>query len=402
MRDLRLSFTDAWEEEVGGIIADSLCNGCFAIAKETGEAKYIFSFEGENVLQSGLYYRIYPYGRELFFVPGYAKSIRAWNQDTRQQTAYPIMGKSDSSYRYVDSCRIGDVIWLLPASLSQPLVSFDLERHTVEFWNDYMNGQPEEIKSKTGEVFFRQYAVTGTRAYTVLRDSPYLVCFDLKEKQFSVKRISGKEYAFNDVGYGMNSFWLAQKGSAEILRWQPDTGETEIYRPPVMEDGPSAGYSNIIEHQGRIFLIPNIGTKILEANPAKKELEVFCELPKDLGRMQDERSGWRRFYFYRNIGDQIRLYPNQADSVVDIHVAEQYAVCQSYQISEEWYREVFQKQLMPAYFADTFSKKGAELQETKRVDLDAFASYVEQRQSDERTEEELNYGKKIHQTLICN
>ncbi|MCI8565726.1 MAG: hypothetical protein HFI39_05300 [Lachnospiraceae bacterium] len=400
MRDLKLSFTDVLEGKEKWLMADTLCNGCFAMDKKTGNIEHLFSFEGESPVTAGLYYQIYPYGRELFFVPGYARSICAWNPDTNKQTVYPITKKEKMPYRYVDSCRIDNKIWLFPASLSQPVVLFDLERRTVEFWNDYTDGQPDEIKNRTGEVFFRQYVIRGAKAYAVLHGSPYLVCFDLQEKVFSVKQIAGKEYAFNDVGYGRDSFWFAQKGSYEVLRWHPQTEERETYRWPDLADGPGAGYSNVIGYQERIFLVPFTGTKILEASPAKKELEVFCELPQDLGCMKDERKGWRRFYSCRSMGGRIRLYPNQADLMVDIHVAEKYACGQSYQISEAWYRDVFQKQLLPAWLADKFSKDNGEIQENGLVDLEAYVSYIEQREPDERTAERVNYGERIHRALL--
>ena len=63
MRDLRLSFTDAFEEEAGWLMADTLCNGCFAMDKKTGNIEHLFSFEGESPVTAGLYYQIYPYGR---------------------------------------------------------------------------------------------------------------------------------------------------------------------------------------------------------------------------------------------------------------------------------------------------------------------------------------------------
>ena len=66
MRDLKLSFTDAYETETSWIVAETLCNACFELDKETGRVNYLFSFEGERPLQQGLYHQIYSCGRDLF------------------------------------------------------------------------------------------------------------------------------------------------------------------------------------------------------------------------------------------------------------------------------------------------------------------------------------------------
>lgn len=395
MRDLKLSFADAFETEDSWIVADTLCNACFSIDRATGRAEYLFSFEGERPLQDGLYYRIYSYGRELIFVPGYAKRICVWNRDTKERIYYPVTEKGDTGNRYVDSYRIGDRIWLLPSSLEQPVVVFDIKGRKTEYWDLPMDPVLKEAADRNAPVFYRQYVKQGTKVYTVIRERSYLVCIDVEEKTLSVERIG--DYQFTDVGYDGTAFWFSLLKSGSVIRWKPDTGVTERYLPP--EEYDEIGYSNVMEIRGRILLVPNTGNCLLEPDPLDKRLKVFCLLPEKLGKMEDIRGGWKRFYSYRVLGDVIRLCPNQADQMVDIHVSQKQAYGRWYRPDEEWYRDVFQRQLLDRYLADKMSEAPSEAMESRLVDLEAYLSYVERADRRQAKIHESSCGERIHQAL---
>ncbi|MCI8996459.1 MAG: hypothetical protein HFI30_12390 [Lachnospiraceae bacterium] len=398
MRDLKLSFADAYETETSWIVADTLCNACFEIDKATGKTEYLFSFKGEKLLQDGLYYRIYSYGRELIFAPGYAKQICIWNMDTKEQTCHSIIGERDLGYRYVDSYRIGDILWLFPSSLDQPIVTFDIKRRKTEYWNDYMTHIPEEVKDRGHPVFFRQYAKREKQAYTVLKNSPYLVRFDLEKRDASIKKIG--DYLFTDVGCDETAFWFSLLQSDSVIRWEPDSGFLEKFDSHEPDSG--MGYSNIIENQGRILLIPNLDNKIMEPDLLTKDLKVFCSLPEGLGKMKDVRNGWRRFFSYRNMEDVVRLCPNQADCMVDIEVNKRQAHGRFYDVEEVWWREVFHKQAIIPCFAEEMAETEGEIMENSLADLETYLDYIKQMESRQPKICENSYGKRIHQALNCN
>lgn len=395
MRDLKLSFADTYETEDSWIVADTLCNACFSIDKTTGKAAYLFSFEGEKPLQDGLYYRIYSYGKELIFVPGYAKQICVWNRDTKERVYYPITDEGAAGNRYIDSYRVADMIWLLPSSLEQPIVVFDRKRRKTEFWNLPMGAVPEDVEAGKAPVFYRQYIKRGMKVYTVIRDSSYFVCIDLAEKTLSVEKIG--DYEFTDVGYDGATFWFSLRGSGSVIRWEPDTGVTERYQPP--ESNEKIGYSNVIEFQGRILLVPNEGGCLLEPNPFGKTLEIFCHLPENLDKMKDVRSGWKRFFSYRVTEDTIRLCPNQADQMVDIHVGTKQAYGRAFLLDEEWRRDVFQGRFLNRDLADKMSEAPAEAMESSLVDLEAYLAYVEQMDYAQAKAQAGCCGERIHQAL---
>lgn len=397
MRDLKLSFTDAYETDTSWIVADALCSACFELDKKTGRADYLFSFEGERPLQSGVYHQIYSCGNELFFVPGYAGNICVWNPDTGERAYYAVKENGDDGHRYVDSCRIGDELWLLPSALEQPIVKFDMRKRRAEYWAGHGEGIPEETADKKKPVFFRQYVRSGRKVYAVVGNSPYLACTDLDKKKTSVKRVG--DYSLTDLCPDGNAFWFSMQGSGDILRWDAETGAAELY--PSESAGEGKGYSNLIKSSGGLLLVPETGNRLMRVNPERKRVEAFCRLPKELGRMGDERAGWRRFFFYRNLGDIVRLYPNQADLMVDIYVKERRAVGRGYRLEPGWYREVFREKFLNAHFAEELSGERAEAAETWTADLDAYLAYVGQAERKTPEAGGGGFGEAIHRALDC-
>ncbi len=398
MRDLKLSFTDAYETETSWIVAETLCNACFELDKETGRVNYLFSFEGERPLQQGLYHQIYSCGRDLFFTPGYAKRICVWNMDTGERTYYPVTEKGDTGQRYVDSYRIGDAIWLLSSSLKQPIVRFDMKCRKAEYWEGYSDAVPEEAADKKRPVFLRQYAKKGKEVYAVVRDSPYLACFDLENRRVSVKKVG--DYLLEDLCLDGAVFLFSMRGSGDILRWEADTGAMEIY--PSETPGEERGYSNLIKIGGELLLVPNEGSRVMRVNPAGKRIEAFCDLPEGLGRMEDVRAGWRRFFSYRCEGDVVRLYPNQADCMVDVHMCERRISGRKFCLEESQYLDVFQKKILNAHFAEELLGERAEVAETRAADLDAYLVYVAQERQITLKSSESSYGETIHRALDCD
>lgn len=397
MRDLKLSFADAYETETSWIVAETLCNACFELDKETGRVSYLFSFEGEKPLQAGLYHQIYSCGKDLFFVPGYAKRICAWNMDTGERAYYPVTEKGDAGHRYVDSCRIGDAVWLLPSSLSQPIVRFDMRRRRAEYWQDYADAVPEGVDKKR-PVFFRQYVKNGTEVHAVVRDSPYMACFDLENRKVSVKKVGDRP--LTDLCLDGTVFWFSMRDGDDVLRWEADSGAMEIY--PSETSGEGRGYSNLIKVGGEILLVPNVGGQVMRVNPAEKRVEAFCDLPEELGRMGDARAGWRRFFSYRCEGNLVRLYPNQADRMVDVHVSGRRASGREFHLEESQYRDVFRKKILNAHFAKELSGEKAEAMETPVADLDAYLAYVAQEGRRTQRVGSGGCGEAIHRALDCD
>jgi len=370
-----ITFSGAYDDGENLIVSSHVFNGMLRINKETAVAEYVCSFDNDATNMLLLHYKIFKYNGYLVFVPNNAKSVYLYNMDEEKMSYYPIDEKEAARTRCITYALNNNKLWLFYAFAEHPVVIFDLDTKTVEYWDGIINKLPEEIsKRKKMAVFWNAFAQNGAKVYGVIWKSPYVVEIDMNSKKVLIHKMLQEDLQLTAIACDGDTLWLVESRNKLILKWNKKQGVIGRFQADEKYLVSQSVYCNAICYDSKLIVLFDDCKEVFFINEEQKSMEVLCSFPEKFESFEGVRTQWRRFYNYDVIGDVIRVYPTNANMLLDINVRESKIEAHQFILDEKYDEKWYQKNIMNPYIEASYSD--GKLVESKDISLEDYLKYI--------------------------
>ncbi len=362
-----VSFDGAYDDGENLYISCQMFNGMLRVNKETCQAEYICRFEKDSLIARVSHHKVYKYKQYMVFAPDYARGIYVYDLYEEKWEFVVVDSKRSQQNRCIDSIIVEDKLWLFYAYAEHPVVILDLNSFEVERFYGIAELFPEEIAKRKQAVFLSVFQKYENRIYGVIWKSPYIVEINLVTKEVAIYNIEALDSKITALAYDGINFWLVDNDEKCIIQWRKEQGIVEKYAANSMFD-------KIVYAGGKIILLSANDAFVYWINEEKRIIEVFCELPIGFEGFSDVRKTWRRVVSHDVYGNVVRMYPGNANMMLDINVAE--ATVKGYKVvlrddyDDEWYK----KTIFHAHIKEITRRNT--LKESTNIDLKDFLGYI--------------------------
>lgn len=334
-----VSFDGACDMGKEMFVSCQIFNGMLKLNKETHKAEYVCKFPGERSNATALHHKIYKYNDCLVFAPDNAKGIHIYDMCRDEISYYAIHAKCTKRNRCIGSVLIGEKLWLFYAYAEHPVIIFDLSTFKMESFGGIADMVPEEIVERNTPAFLSMFGCYGTKVYGVIWNSPYIVEIETVQRTVEVYKIR-EECRLSAIAYDGKDFWLTEYGNGPVIQWNKQYGIVAEY---YLETGSNGIYWNVACVDKYVILLSKSDNYVFGVNKEALVVEPFCELPEGFEGFDDVRKGWRRNVSYDVWDGVLRVYPGNANMMLDIDVYKRsikgYKFLLEDKYNDEWYNE---------------------------------------------------------------
>lgn len=371
-----VSFDGAYDDKTYLFTSSEIYNGMLKLNKETCEAEYICNFPKFDYDILGQHHKVYKYNEYLIFTPDNATGIHVYNMSANQMHYLAIDELDVAKTRCISSFMVGNKLWLMYAYVEHPIIVIDLDTWYIERLDILRDSIPQEIIARNNQIFWTVFTNVGDKLYGVIWHSPYIVEIDTDTKGLTIVKLQDDERKLTTVVCCEDLFWCAESDNTVVTCWnrQGEFKEQYTLAHDVQMQG-EGNFSNMVPNNNDIYMITNKDNCVYYLDKETKKIKVFAEFPEGFATYSDVRKNWRRFFSYEVIDNVIRLYPTNANMMLDIDVSNgtvkgyQFVLANKY--DAKWYHQTI---LYPQ-----IEKKNPDKvwNETKQFSLEDFVGFVE-------------------------
>lgn len=339
-----ISFDGAYDAGDKLIVSSKLFNGMLEIDKNSNEAEYVCGFLGEKSSALGLHHKVYKYNECLIFIPDNAKGINIYNIREQRMSYYAIDEKYAKRTRCVGAIIVANELWLFYAYAEHPIVVFDLDSLEKSFSFDLLSELPEEILKRTETpTFWSGFEKVENKIYGVIWDSLYVVEIEVNSKNVHIYTVEGDGCRLSDFTYDGDWFWLIEAKNKNVIKWNPQQGIKKRYETDEKFMSTKCTCCNIINNGQKTIILYDDCNYVFYVNERIGKVDVLCAFPEGFKKFADVRKKWRCFFSYDIIDGVVRMYPTNANMMLDIDVSNAcvagYKFVLGKKYDNEWYRK---------------------------------------------------------------
>lgn len=307
---MNFSFSAATIVEDTLYYSDNYCNALFSIDLNSRKMNYISEFPEEKRTKQRIHKSCLRYKDKLIFIPNMGSHVHSYNLSNKEFETINIKRTSDSRFVFCAGIIRGDILWVFPRNLEQPIVKYDINNWTCEEMDPFYQTLGE-IKKLRDELFWKMCCLDD-KAYLAVIGTSKVVCYDLKKnRSYDIDTEIEGIYSIHSTGAGIIICTVDNR----VFRWDCNTNTASII--PVLDEKKPVRPNMIAEQGDSIFLIPNYGSDILV-----KENDIFVR--SDSLRIDAKNMNTRMVHFenwgqwksslvlYPNYGGDIELIKNRA------------------------------------------------------------------------------------------
>jgi len=302
-------------------------NGLYKMNLNNNELIRLAEFPNEdNIFE--LHRRIIFHNRLLFFIPYKGKGISAYHLDTGKMDYYIPDGKEiHASDAFLD----GEIIWIIPRNLNQPLYEFNVEQGTFykhEEWNSNILKIPgineNNILSLTSTCFFNKTMTT------VLYNTPYVIKTDIRAINDMEIYCLSDEYPLRGIAYDDGSYWMTLARGGSVLHVDFINKDIKVID---LDTCDRTIFMNLIVDNDAIIVLPCKDSYIYKfyknGNSSYKYITdnkpnmAKMDLPLYMGWIKDGND----LFLLPSAGDSIEKYNSENEYKADFNISE--VICKS-------------------------------------------------------------------------
>lgn len=228
---------------------------------------------------------------QIIFSPFYAKDIAVY--DTRTGSIQYIDWGYKNRYAYYRNvAAYGGKIFLLPGVMDGDIIVVD-ERKKIRHiriadWN--CNTQRSEWTSES--------VIQGRYLWVTAHYSSQILKLDMDTEQYEFCQTHGHATGYTGIAADRDILWLAESATGAIVKYQIQTGDTEIFQAPdtlgCCKTGKKYVHSGLYDFDNYVVTIPALSDQMTALNKQTGECrtvdtDFFDPVTKD-GRYQYENS----------------------------------------------------------------------------------------------------------------
>lgn len=202
--------------------SDCRFNGLFCQSVENGTVEFIGFFPDEKLGQRDLYRQVLLLGKELVFIPSYAKNICIYHLENQSFTNYKI----PDIYRrtvYVSAIQENDEIYMFPAYAGKAIL-FDVAKRKITELYEFNVRFADLLKQSRQKFYYAGIESNGGWAYLSVVGSNQIIAYHLSDRKV-ISHIFRESERLGSIAVHKNSVYISLLGENCILCWKPHTGE---------------------------------------------------------------------------------------------------------------------------------------------------------------------------------
>ena len=313
------------DDNINALCCVDLCNG---------STVYLGQFPNEDSLLNNQHVKCLERYGKLFFIPNCGSHIHIFDPDSKRIDSVNFPKNIEARFVVSGAFFVDDILWIFPASINQPIITFDIANQIVEKKNSLFDDL-KNYKNDSGQDIWKICKIADIVILAILGTS-ILVKYSLGDG-----RISIKDSGINNIEGVYNVDDSVVICTSDAKMYQCDEA-IETYKELILGDSISnkGAYLVASNYVGIAYFIPNTGRNIYryDANSTR-----FIRLTLQ-SRREEMMYGDINFAEYDIRRDKVVLFPRigndilmiQDDSVIEFVGSE---------ISEKEYKENYWKML---------------------------------------------------------
>ena len=368
-----VSFDGVYDDGETYFISSGSFNGMLNYNKKDSTIEYVTSFQNQEPYQGGLHHKVYKYEDNLVFTPNNAKGIHIYDTKHKKMYFHKLFGTDEIRTRCIDALLVEDKLWLFFAYAEKPVVIFDLNTYEIKYFYGIIEKLPMDIRERKLQIFWCPMAKHREIVCGAIWNTSYIVKINMITQQVELCNVGEAHRGLSTLAYDGMNFWFARLRDTSVYKWNEKDNEIIEYESLDFLDDEVFIYNNIICEHGQVLVIPNKGKKLLCVDEKEKKILEYCSLPDSFAEFADIRKTYRRFYDYDVINSVIRLFPANANMMVEVDVEKKISVGTTIMLDVDD-DENYKKHVLYRYM-DIIQKKGI-ITKSNIIGLKEYLGYL--------------------------
>lgn len=337
-----LKFIAACDVDNVIIASDAEGTGIFSINKMNWSSHLLknINISGEKRL---VFEYAFEYNNDIFFIP---KSFDRFSRILIYHMQTDEIEYLDIKFRtegFRPCCKVGKEIWMFPRKENEDAIIFSMEDNSVkvlETWKDsvvmYAIGKQNCV---IGDVIQVDEYIYHTVSWTNI-----MVRINVKNHEVKTYKLPEDIRLSNAIDYDGNCFWMTLKDNEGIIAWNVEEGIVKWYNETLADYAVKHQWHNwfsfVICGKKYLWLVPTGEDQLLYMNYDTGRIEYIKINSTERGRKKWNYCG-AGFTYISKCGNEVRLFPFAAESILCIDIAKD---CLTEQITrirlpDEWLEE---------------------------------------------------------------
>lgn len=277
-------------------------NGLFEINEDLSEARYILSFNNEELDQVNLHRKGIVYDKFIYYIPFQGHGVSEYNSETEEVFFYSMTDKSEL-ISYSNAFLVGNKIYMIPACHLFDFAIFDCG--SKEF--RYISSFTSEIKKNVATDFstdLNSAVIVNGKIYTAIWKSNFVVVFDVETEQVSFRRLS-EDCSLRNISLIDNNLWITQVDREKVI-----TADLSLSRIQQISSEP--GGLKVIQYIDKVILIPATSKYLSIYNDELRKFER-CSFTYPLEFWENLKPVSRFLGHTISNREELILYPKNSD-----------------------------------------------------------------------------------------
>lgn len=370
-----ITFSGAYDDGEALFVSSHIFNGMLKINKTTYQAEYVCMFKENKTDEFLLHYKVVRYGEYFVFVPNNAKGLYLYHLVEGRMSYHPIDKKEAERTRCVSYALKDNKLWLFYAFAEHPAVIFDLDTFEIEYFYGIVNSLPKEISARKKMAgFWSDFTQNNTKVYGVVWKSSYFVEIDLEKKEVQIYDLMCDNIQLSAIACDGETLWLVDANKKLVIKWNKTRGIVGKYQTDEKFLVSRSFYCNIMCCNSKVIILFDDSNSVFCVNEKQESIEVLCQLPEGFAGFEGGRKQWRRFFNYDLIGNVIRIYPTNANMMLEIDVESSSVKGYQYLLDAKYDEDWYQNTIINPYFREVFQDN--RFIESIDVSLKEYLRYV--------------------------
>lgn len=291
-------------------------NGLFQIDLKTLKMKFVTFFTKEDILKTKMHRMSIIYGQKIVFLPDQGSYIHIYDTKKNEMKEIPLVRySSKASLLICDAVLKDNKLWIFPTILEQPLLELDLESYELkEVWK-FNKWCLQNLRVKKTIVFARAVLQNGA-IWLAVGYTNLVIKWNLKT-QTTEKYNTGVGDLFG-VFKSENGLWLSTVSHSNIVLWNPVNGRKKVYQISQRTKEKTTMFSQIIEINSQVYVIPSEAPNILCLNCHTNCFESTIDYPEGFKFIQNRVEP--KFFGYQIVENKLWLFPAGGNGILLIDI----------------------------------------------------------------------------------
>lgn len=294
-------------------------NALFRMDKDNWCPECLGMFPGESAytetFHATLYQESCKNSDSIYFSPFFSNEIACYSIVEKVFKKIPLKQQANAAIKenLLGAVAYGDAVYFTPFGYPA-IVRLDVKTEELTYYSDWV-AQLQGLEGYQADAFFLFPLVHGSSIYLAACGANAVVQFNMETQKSTVHVVGKAGYRYGGICFDGNNIWLSprQYTYTPIVKWNPDTGETEELVLPA-EKEKNNYFLSIVYCKGYVWLLPHFANNAYKIDIYTNEMSIAEEFAMVLEN--NETLPHMKYWFAQVFGDSIYTYNEHKNTLV--------------------------------------------------------------------------------------